>query len=98
MTFNTKYYSGIGETEHVAEVAGKAPLLYGTGGCWMAMSPGVRKPKSQQYSKNCFWYKINAKKVEGAGALEAGPATLQASDHGNTLGSTVEVGRGAAAP
>lgn len=36
--------------------------------------------------------------AEGTGVLEAGPATLQTSDHGNTLRSTVEVGRGAAAP
>lgn len=28
-------------------------------------------------STGCFWYKINAKKVEGAGSAEAGPATLQ---------------------
>ncbi|EDL91028.1 similar to RIKEN cDNA 2500002L14; EST C77350, isoform CRA_c [Rattus norvegicus] len=49
-------------------------------------------------TKTCFWYKINAKKVEGAGVSEAGPATLQTSDHGNALRSTVEVGRGAAAP
>lgn len=43
----------------------------------MATSPRVRKPRSQQYSKNCFWYKRNAKKVEGVGTAEAGPATLQ---------------------
>lgn len=65
--------------------------LYGTVDVGWPLLPTI-------LSKTCFWYKINAKKVEGVGVLEAGPATLQTSDHGNTFWSTVEVGRGAAAP
>lgn len=75
-------------------------LLYGTGGCGMAIPPVVRKPVSQQntFSK-LFLVQNKCKEDMGWGAAEAGPATLpRPSDHGDTLGGTVEVSRGAAVP